>query len=299
MFPTVNLVLSMCAVPFCAWIVPQRVKGASFMHITSNLSNCIFFGSNVYAALIFVNLREEIRSLLQSKTRMSQKVIQTLICAVPSFSDMLRQMSSACCVSTIIANVLFAHSYFTLTCFFILYTDIVVELTVRNEQILDWARRTDRNSFDPLIAKWEIRDRIGKLNSIFANLLPLYYVEYFLLLMRFSADLLEGLPDPTGYALMFLMIVGITLPLFELSRRSTYLTSISMSTEYVLSNRFPPETQTDNALAVLRFREYFDVSMIAVYAHGVPNFLRFLSFSITCIAVVLQFDYNIQQRIST
>ena len=183
-----------------------------------------------------------------------------------------------------------------MTCFFIIYTDIVVDLTIRNNRILEHARRTDRDLYDPLIVKWEIRHRIGKINSIFANLLSLYYVKYFMILMHFVANLDGRFLDPTGYTLMFLLVVGITLQHSELSRRSTELTSISVSTEYLLSKRFPPGTQTNNALAVLRFREDFDVPMIA---HGVPSFLRFLSFSITCLAVILQFDYEIMRKISS
>ena len=105
-FPAINLVLSMFSIPSCVWNVLELMKGASFMYITIRLSNSLFLGCSFYAALLIVNSREEIRSLLQTKTRLSQNVILTLVCAVPFFPIMYRQISSVCCVPTVMVHIL-------------------------------------------------------------------------------------------------------------------------------------------------------------------------------------------------
>ena len=81
--------------------------------------------------------------------------------------------------------------------------------------------------------------------------------------------------------------------MFELARKSSVLMSLSLQIEHQLTKRFRSETPVE--LAVFRFREDYDVPQVSVFSHSVPNYLRFER--ITCVAVILQFDYKVVRKI--
>ena len=293
--PTMNLVLCMCLILFFPWKCFQSATNTSFMDIASISTNFTFVAAGFYAALIFAKNPDEIRSLLEPERRVFRHVLFLALCSVPLIVHLTRRISSTSDSAKIILYILVCHSEFVMISFFIVYNDIIVHLALLNQEISEDVRRTDRDLFSSIAVEWDIRDRIGRLNSMFASLLSWYYVQFRMIVMHTLA-VLAGLTPSAAYSItMLFVLAGISLPLFELSRSSTHMTSVSLQTEYLLSKRFFPESPVE--LLVLRFREDLDVPRVGVFSQGIPNLSRFFGFCITCSAVILQFDYKMLRKI--
>lgn len=294
---SVRCFLLVATLPVYFRLLSSHVKDISFSEIASDLGAFIFLISGLYAVYVFATCKEEIRSLLQLQNRRAiPDVIFPVLCAAPYLVSESCKIPFARDWELFWAHIIFLHTDVIMVSIFIIYTDIVVNLIRRNSDILkELIAGTD--SFSLSSAKWKIRDDVQKVNCTFARLLAMYYIEFFMLVIYFFAKFTSSALLARNLVSTALTIAGIAVQLFEIAKKASTFTSTSLAIEHHLSKLFRIETRVE--LEVFRFREDFDVFQVAVFDHSIANFLRFIGSGITCLAVILQFDYKISKKIAT
>lgn len=270
-------------------------KRKSLAEVTSEVGGFTYVLSGFFAMLVLARRSENIRILLRSDGRCFRDVIFPVLLASPFIVSGFRKIAMKNRFASICTEVLCMHPHLTLVSFFIIYGDILSNLTRRNLRILKSIREEQYMSHS-IAAKWEVRDGIREMNSLFTSTLALCYIEFFVAVVFLFAKLVGQTLSITDKLWLLVNASGIVLQLYLFSRMSSKFTSISLETEYHLLKRSLLETSPE--VMVFRFREEWDVPRCAVFAQSVPNFLRYLASTVTCVAVILQFDFKVLGEIA-
>lgn len=176
---------------------------------------------------------KEIQSLLRTNGRGFHEVIFPALCSVSYLEPLFRKLATKNDLISIGASILFIHCESAFVGLFIICTEIVMKLTHRNQELLHLVR-SGRDLLDLIAVKWEIRDAITKTNSVFANVLAVHYVGFFMGVIYYIAMLVQDM----GELELFLNAISIVAKLLDAARRSSILTALSLETEFHLRKRF-------------------------------------------------------------
>lgn len=296
MFLVLRSVMFACSM--LVYYVHNTASGREFSvaQITSDLGGFIFLGSGTYAAWIIGRNQKDIQGLLRANGRCFQHVVFPALCALPAIVASV-EMSFLCCGWVPALNELLCmHAELTMISFFVIYTDVLMNLKRRNLKILA-SLRDGRDSECSIPAKWELRDAIARTNSICGTTLALFYVEFSMAAIYTFSRLVGSSHDIHVRILLLSNVFCIALQLLVLATRSSALVAISLQSEYYLSRRLRPDSSIE--LTLFKVRDEWDAPTVWCFSHSVRNFLKFLASAVTCIAVILQFDHRVVRRINS
>lgn len=251
--------------------------------------------SGIFLPLFIVAQRKHLRSLFRRNGRCFHDVLIPPLCSV---TYLVSRFDIPQWGSDLISDgekVLLLHAQSCLVGIFIMYNDVIGNLKRRNQEILR-AIRSGKHSLNTIAAKWEIRDAIAKANSLFARIIAAYYIQFFACVIYTVAMMTQNEPQRVDKSWLFINTAFVGAQLFDVARRSSILTPLSLQIEFELVKRIQPHPPAE--MAILRFREEWDVLQVSVFAHSAANFLRFLGSTITCAAIILQFDYKVVRTLN-
>lgn len=148
----------------------------------------------------------------------------------------------------------------------------------------------------------ELRHRIQKANRSFAWLLALYHSQIFLSAVRAAMNFLEPKSTYLDRILIVLGKLALIFQLFDLARKSSELERLCVGIEQRFSDGLQSGVGDQDGLrqmlSVMRYHEDLDALGNGCYQLGTQRFMGFLITSVTCTAVILQFDFRIARAVT-
>ena len=182
--------------------------------------------------------------------------------------------------------------------FFLIYMDLIDTVTRDQRQLLYWVQRPALNYRVLVTMKWSIRDRIRRSNEMFAQIFLMnYLVNFFIAIYVLGRVILRDVELNT-YLFLFTILLFSFVQLYASARRCSMFKTLCEDTDQALLKQFRScddgySSLHANLSAVFRFHDAWDEFKLGCFSHSVQNFLKFLMSGLTCIAIILQFDYNV------
>lgn len=198
--------------------------------------------------------------------------------------------------------------------YLVLITTLPVLIYIELASILQQRARFIVESFDDYEIKfkdlakekWLIRDRTADLNSLFSNIIALSY-------MQFS---MEAILSINSYVTVrqssWSMVVSVSQLCalgvgFLLARQSSTMMSLLIEVEQLALKRLCAITSSGGTLhgvlpkhscplvqwQALRYHSIYDSLTVGCFVNNQQTFMSFLVTGITCLAVIMQFDYKV------
>lgn len=188
------------------------------------------------------------------------------------------------------------------TAFFLIYLDLTASLTGKQENLMESVRTISPN-FDVLAAKkWEIRDRIRNMNSTFAQILPLIYLEGFLVVISFLGFAISRELPPVRLIFILITMLKDMALLFWMARECSKFHATCMQTDQLLLRGIRRKKMCRSCFsdlsAVLKFNECWDVLKSGCFTHSVENFMKYLATGLTCVAIALPIDFKVMRALN-
>lgn len=279
----------------------QAAERVSLIQIVSALQGILDIVNVLYVRLLFLRKNGEFEFSLQARGR--------------SLRDLGPHMVSIACMAVLNVQKFIAAtqhfgrvgsiSYFLLSATarssFLLYNYAMNDILGAQLQLKNAVKSGVRLDSKYIVSqKWKIRKRIRDVNGMFATPLAIYQARVPVTLIYLFWQAVDK--GNTNLTKMFLFMFQCTFlnHLFVLSRKSSTLVAGGTGIEVHFMKQVPDQNVLHhvNLLGVLRFREEWDVLQVAGFSLSTPNFLRYVGFCMTCVAVVLQFDYRIVRALN-
>lgn len=198
-------------------------------------------------------------------------------------------------------NLCFFYFDLNAMTFFVLYDDAmnnIRKVQIRLEISMEATKYL--NAFESLSLKRKIRYLIRKLNKQFALPLAMFYSQIVMAIL-FSFSRVVGARTTITESMNFILFQFFLILIhFCLAGKASSVAAHGAKVESILIMRSSGGLQVEcaNLLGVLRFREDWDVLRVACFPLRISNLLSFLACCITCVAVILQFDYKVARSLS-
>lgn len=252
----------------------------------------------------FILNRKSVQGLVQSEGTKALDVLVPLVCSIPF---LLTCLSIVCRVNRfpiIIGYVNYAGFKLSATVFSMVYANVGSSILSQLENLHELVRSRDVSWNFLLSEKIRIRKEIESVNSIFARPLTFQYV---LMILGVTSDVAAVMGSTLRNLEKIVLLISTFTYLANLiyaAQKGSMVISQSVDTEFyvwtlVVSRVDVRDSERQwEAIGVFRFREEWDTLRVACFASDLGNLVSFLSATITCVAVVLQFDYKFARYIT-
>ena len=273
--------------------------------VIANLNYCLFTFANVFATFVFVSKREIVVPLLQKNGRKLEDVLCPLLRMAPNLiSPAVCQSSGTENSEDLYARVSLAFGVAITTGFLLIVADVLIELSKLHQDLLSSIEVIGKGRPGSLVRKkWHLREQLQQSNDLFAWILSIFYFQVVLsAVLTLSLSLGES-PQFDSYLLGLSALIGLTSQIWSLASKSSACLRMCDEAE----NLFSKFVDTNNTICrrcqvkhfrLLRYRDEWDAVKVACFTQSVPNFLRYMVTCITCVAVVLQFDFKVVGTLS-
>lgn len=197
----------------------------------------------------------------------------------------------------------FSHTLLYLSAmmnFMLLYNDALLGI-LRLEADLSYTARHCADDNELIAKKWRLRDRIQTVNKLFARPLVILYSQVVPRLIGAVGQMLGRSIRLTEFVMSSLSTLCYFIQIFAFVQKgSALIKRIALFEEQILHERALCDL-SDGGLdanagaALFRLRKEWDVLKAYCFALDIPNFLRYLLFCVTIIAILLQFDYGVHR----
>ena len=306
-----RLVISLWIVllAFSFYIVPERIYNSILQKAgTSSLCERIFFAhlaihcTTAFYTAFRVRFDEDVlKPLLRKRGRRCGDVAVFIICTAASLTWNLYAFPAG--ILSLCVRFWKVLLRFSSMSFFVIYADVVSVVVNEQREILQSLRESSP-CVDKLVAKkWEIRDRISTINSMFAGILFSFYLQSFSIAILFIGKLVIYDTALASSVVDLALLLSLLTQLISLARRCSTLYRLYSDTERALLLRARGgglcNTCHDELFATLRFHGQWDLFKLGCFSHTAENFAKFLATSLTCVTIALQFDYKVLKALAT
>lgn len=276
----------------------QKPRG--LLYFTLFARGVILMSTEIFSLIQFFVRHDEIGAILQGHGRRFQDCWVHITCS--SFLILKYHRLFAYGGLTVVGRAYFVLLEIFMSSFFIVYNDIVVGLQEIQKNILSRAQNIELYSQNLIDEKWKFRHRIERANRFFAWILAQYHLRILKAAIRAVADLILSRNWYNAITITIEQIVVI-IELFEFARKGSSLKRSCQRMEQVFSNQTRRNTVDTEKLRemrlALRFHEDLDTLRNGCYALETGKFVNFLTTSATCVAVVLQFDFEVLRALAS
>lgn len=302
-----------------ASVFPYAV-GSYFYAITFGSADIVSLSEVTYAAgasmylvstycslYIFVLKRESIEGLLQRNSRKPMDVLLPLLCLIPHIGSTVYSIASMTNFGFILSHACFIIGDLSMMTFFMVYLDMINNLISRLQNLHKLSTKVGRDWNLVVLEKWRIRDAVQTINSFYSLPLSLHHFQLFIS-STFYLKAIIGDLFGVGMVKLFYLItaVSINAPIVIAAWKASTLVSHCYLTENHLLKLCGTRSwgSRDRDLncgyaRVLQFREDWDSLRVACFIFSKENILKFLSTMVTCVAVVMQFDFKVSRALAT
>lgn len=264
-------------------------------------TDCIFIGTVIFLNVRLMVNHDEIESLIRRSGRPARQLLSQVVYAAPFGLICLRRGLYGTDAGTSPKEAYFALLELSTMAFFMACTDMVSNLKCAHENILALTAKIEANQEALVLLKWESRDRIRRINESFAwtwgaHCMLTYNTAVFVVVEMLGGHL--NLLDKT------ISVMGdcfSLLRLYRLAEGSSSLRNSCLTVEAKIQNGFQKNElkrgESESLLPAMAYREDWDILLSGCFPLDSRRFLSFLATSVTCTAIVLQFDYHVLQNL--
>lgn len=203
---------------------------------------------------------------------------------------------------TVIASFSMLSQHMTMAVSFMIYEDMACSLDQDHRRIRD-ALGSNSSTWEQLVAaKWGIRDRTRDINTLTGVPLAVSYANLFVSSVYITADMILQGGDIWLKTLAIVSHSANLIMHFVVARKASEVRSRSEETERELLRRLGGTStlgSVDTAtMECLKFHPEWDTLYVGCFTHSLQNLSKFTSIIITCVAVVLQFDFRVVRTIN-
>lgn len=185
---------------------------------------------------------------------------------------------------------------------FVIYNDVVEGVRWNLNELGAEMASAAIDETNSLRGRWEIRDQIQKINSIFAVSISLYYFQSFLAAIFISAGVILG---GSKYSLGTVTLLTFCCHVLALYLMASNASDVDFSAGKLqcdvlrrLSLNADSAVYDTLLVNTFHFREDWDSLRVGCFAHSLRSLGGFVAAVTTNAAVVLQFDYRVVRTIS-
>ena len=186
--------------------------------------------------------------------------------------------------------------------FFLLLSDVICGLRGSQGRLVALTDQVEANSDKILDKKWKLRFRTMEANRFFQVSLTLLHLQLFSWMLFLMSEAMKRSLDGVSSVIL---ITGTVCSFFQLAKvvleSSRLIESCREAEKILLKQSHDVRVDQDclkRVLAVVHFDENWDCLRAAFSPMDGSNFVKFLIASLTCAAVVLQFDYVVMREIN-
>lgn len=272
--------------------------------ITSAFGAFNFMLSTLASIFTFIVNHKSVERLLAIDASSAVNVFVPLLCGIPFFLTCMSIISRTDEIVIFVGYVNYVTFDASMTIFFVLYMNVNSSVLGQLERLYQVTQK-DNYSWNFLMReKLRIRQEIRVINSIFALPLALHYVQLFIgVIFDFAATMGHSM-HPYEKSILMGSLFTYLVTLLRAAHMGSQITSKCLDTEFHLmtlavhTTASRDTTERSEAINVLRFRGEWDALKVACFESSLENFIKYLSAMVTCVAVVLQFDYKVVRFIT-
>lgn len=259
-------------------------------------NDCLYVVTNLYVVFVFITKRDLINTLLQTRNRRFSDLVIPLAAMLPYTASASIFLTGDETVQQLLLEACTEHGNLIMTGFNLLYTDVLRNNHELLQDILRSVRELELNNLTE--KKWHVREQIRKTNDIFAWILSAYYLQILVaIVLSFGGTLSQETEFGPG-CVIFLALSSFMLQHWRFASTSSDCISKCHEAEINFSKLVDRadtvcETCQMRYFRLLHFRGEYDSLRVGCFSQNTPNFLSYLITCITCLAVVLQFDFKV------
>lgn len=300
-FPSMPVVI-----PLYFFHLNGKARAGGLADLASASGGLLYVCTNCYFLVKLHANRHIVQSLVQAQGRSPIYVFLPLCASSPFIVICFRRMLKATSLWIAVGHgcsILLETTFMT---FFMLYFHIVGNLLDRHRKLSASTSEVGVNVDDVVFEKWDIREKTQMVNSVFAYVLALHYLQFFEVFLYECSSFFEPKMDIVERALQLPNFVLFVLELFHTARQGSMLAAHCSNSEREFWRRFRNRLNENTChlplseiLDILRFRKQSDALRVACFDSSIGNYFGFLSTAITWAAVILQFDYKVVHEIQS
>lgn len=272
--------------------------------VTGAIGAFNFMLSEFAAMFAFIFKHETVERLLQIDVRNGGDVLFPMICSIPFFitcASIINRMDND---AVMIGYANYVGFELSMTVFFMVHSNVSESILAQLKELHELTRKADVSWNHLLLEKLRIREQMALANSIFARPLAFYHIQVFIAVVFDFASIMGHTMHIHEKSLLMASLFAYLIVLAYAARKGSTILSQCVETEFqiwklVVSRADLRQTgRQSEVIGIFRFREEWDTLQVASLTLTSRNFLVFLSTVVTCVAVVLQFDYKVVRTIT-
>ena len=271
----------------------------SLSDVMAAVGGIVYIVSTLASVNAFIVKHKKVERLLRSDPTAPEDVFVSMLCSAPFFVTCIGVISRAKDVVLLIGYMNYVSFDFSKIAFFIIYANVSSSLLARLGRLNKVIQRAGMRRDYLTREKLSIREDIMTVNSIFARYLSLHYVQLFVDVVFDFAAVMGDLLRNYEKAFLLASLCTRMIMLHQAARKGSLIISQCLDTEFQLwaLGIDRPDVHKSATLwetmRVFRFREEWDTLKVACFTSSSANFFRYLSTVVTCVAVVMQFDFKV------
>lgn len=285
-------------------ITVGNVKLHSLSELTSFASRNVYFGTGLYAIIRFAVSQDRLEPMLQRGGRRCRDVSLFLLSTVPNLVLSFRRLvetddGNAELLLIKLQGMMYQLPYVT---FLIMFNDVICGLRNRQASLLSLTRQPEAHRLEIMTEKWKIRSDVKIANEFFRIPMALYYAQVSLAIVFAVSELIKSDYSALHNVFLLLFLFSFLLQLLKIIISGSRLTDECHEIEQrCLKGLQSPAADREclkEIFKVVRFREDWDALQVGYSSMSLMNFFAFLVTSVTCAAVILQFDHLVVRKIT-
>lgn len=265
------------------------------------VSECIYLGAVVSFSIQIVRHHDEIELFIRRNGRQPKQVLLQLAYFTPFVVLGFRKGFSATDIETVLNEFYFFPVHYTVVVFFLACGDIVFNLKRAHNNLLASMANVEARHDHIRFLKWKLRDRVQQINRIFSWSWAIHYGLIFNIGVFAIIEAIDRNLSVYDKGVLLMADISFVHRLYKLAEASTSLKELCLKIESQLLSRRRGNEINRNIpeilIPTLTYREDWDILRSGCFPMESKRFFSFLVTSVTCTAVVLQFDYNVARNL--
>lgn len=294
----VTAAVSFCSLPWWFYKEGTLTSSSSVILLAGVISKTV----TLRWKILFIREYDSFEFILRSRGRRSTDLLPFLSPLFPKLVLTFKILSEATTWWVPFCEMTHLFYTFSMSSFLMLYADAITKiLGIQNDLMLSLENLDSSSDADSLIPrKWLIRDLTAKVNALFARFMVVFYFKLLTtVILLFNLIALQT-SESTELYLTYVWIIAALLQILLTVRKCSTVNTNNLRLEsYVFKLAYEESRGIDaNFLSVFRVREEFDDLKVGTFTIDIQNFLKYLTFCVTIVAIVLQFDYRIVRQLN-
>lgn len=289
----------MLAIAKC-WHEPLLESGTDCYSLVAVFAGvCVYIGSIIYSSIRIMCNHDEIELLLRRNGRPPMLLLLQAACTAPFVLIGIRKARSAKDTDIVLNETYFFLVHLSVMIFFLISSEVVFNLKTDHDKLLSLTANIGARHEQIRYLRW---DRIRRINRIFSWSWGSHYALIFNTAIFLIFEVIDGSLSFVDDVIIFLAAVCFLYRLYDLAQGSSTLKESCLKIEGRLLGQGRrngiDKGIAESLLPAIAYREELDILRNGCFPLESGKFFSFLATSVTCTAVILQFDHHVLRNLA-